>query len=297
MPSRPGEDPPAIEAPGHPEIVRIVAPNPGPMTLSGTNTYVVGSTPAWVIDPGPADPGHIEEVRDVAEARGGIGGVVLTHSHSDHTGGVEMLGGELTWGDASGRDEAAELGEALRAWRAVRVRGASSTRRKGSGSPESGPASSRGASAKSGRFGCCRRRGTPATTSPSCSGRSASAATSCSARDRRSCRPPRAAARSSTTCARSTPSRRSGRSCSVPATGPGSPTRRRRSPSTPSTGASASGSCSMRSTRARRSEGDLLDAAWSDVPGSMRPAAALAMRAHLEKLADEGRLPEGFEPR
>ncbi len=87
---------PVAEAPGHPEIVRVVAPNPGPMTLEGTNTYVVGSSPAWVIDPGPADEGHITEIRDVAEGRGGIGGVVLTHSHLDHNAGVEMLGAGLT---------------------------------------------------------------------------------------------------------------------------------------------------------------------------------------------------------
>ncbi len=45
----------------------------------------------------------------------------------------------------------------------------------------------------------------------------------------------------------------------------------------------------------RRSTDDLLDAAWSDVPASMRPAAALAMRAHLEKLDAEGRLPGDLE--
>jgi glyoxylase-like metal-dependent hydrolase (beta-lactamase superfamily II) len=44
----------------------------------------------------------------------------------------------------------------------------------------------------------------------------------------------------------------------------------------------------------KRSTEDLLDAAWSDVPGPMRPAAALAMRAHLEKLDAEGRLPGDF---
>lgn len=99
------DSPDASEAPGHPEIVRIRAPNPGPMTLTGTNTYVVGSSPAWVIDPGPAIAGHIEEVRDVAAARGGIGGVVLTHSHLDHNEGVGMLGAPLAWGSAQGVDE------------------------------------------------------------------------------------------------------------------------------------------------------------------------------------------------
>jgi glyoxylase-like metal-dependent hydrolase (beta-lactamase superfamily II) len=76
------------------DLERIVAPNPGPMTLEGTNTYVVGRDPAYVIDPGPADAGHIEAVRAAAEARGGIGAVLLTHAHGDHSDGVELLGVE-----------------------------------------------------------------------------------------------------------------------------------------------------------------------------------------------------------
>jgi glyoxylase-like metal-dependent hydrolase (beta-lactamase superfamily II) len=75
-----------------PDIERLVAPNPGPMTLEGTNTYLVGRGPTIVIDPGPADDSHIEAVRAAAEARGGIGAVLLTHSHDDHAGGVERLG-------------------------------------------------------------------------------------------------------------------------------------------------------------------------------------------------------------
>jgi glyoxylase-like metal-dependent hydrolase (beta-lactamase superfamily II) len=66
------------------------------MTLEGTNTYVVGRDPAVVIDPGPADRGHIEAVRREAEARGGIGLVLLTHSHADHAEGVELLGVQPT---------------------------------------------------------------------------------------------------------------------------------------------------------------------------------------------------------
>lgn len=78
------------------DLERIVAPNPGPMTLEGTNTYVVGRDPAIVIDPGPADAGHVEAVRAAAEARGGIGAVLLTHSHGDHSDAVELLGVEPT---------------------------------------------------------------------------------------------------------------------------------------------------------------------------------------------------------
>ena len=74
------------------DLERILAPNPGPMTLAGTNTYLVGREPTIVIDPGPADEGHIEAVRAAAEERGGIGAVLVTHSHEDHIGGVELLG-------------------------------------------------------------------------------------------------------------------------------------------------------------------------------------------------------------
>ena len=76
---------------GHPEILRIVAPNPGPMTLEGTNTFVVGDSPAYVIDPGPADEAHVSRVVAAAERRGGLGGVLMTHSHADHSAAASLL--------------------------------------------------------------------------------------------------------------------------------------------------------------------------------------------------------------
>lgn len=78
------------------DVERLTAPNPSPMTLDGTNTYVVGRDPAVVIDPGPDDSGHIEAVREAAERRGGIGTVLLTHAHGDHSDGVASLGVEPT---------------------------------------------------------------------------------------------------------------------------------------------------------------------------------------------------------
>lgn len=105
----------ASTAPDHPEIARLIAPNPGPLTLGGTNSYVVGRDPAYVIDPGPDDPGHIAGLREEAESRGGLAGVLLTHSHADHTDGVARLGGELLWGAPSATDEAAVLTAVLEA--------------------------------------------------------------------------------------------------------------------------------------------------------------------------------------
>lgn len=78
-------------APGHAEILRVVAPNPGPMTLGGTNTYVYGADPCAVIDPGPDDAGHLEAVRAAAAERGGIDFILLTHSHGDHADGAQAL--------------------------------------------------------------------------------------------------------------------------------------------------------------------------------------------------------------
>src|SRR3954469_25437442 len=83
------------EAPGHPEVLKIVAPNPGPMTLEGTNTYVFGSEPCVVIDPGSADTAHLDAIRSTAAERGGIGLVLLTHSPGDHTEGADQLEAEV----------------------------------------------------------------------------------------------------------------------------------------------------------------------------------------------------------
>lgn len=74
-------------------IRRVLAPNPGPFTLDGTNTWVVGEGPSVVIDPGPDDPGHILRVLDEAEP---IGAILLTHRHPDHAPGAARLA------DASG---------------------------------------------------------------------------------------------------------------------------------------------------------------------------------------------------
>jgi glyoxylase-like metal-dependent hydrolase (beta-lactamase superfamily II) len=87
--------PTAEPAPNHPEILRLVAPNPGPMTLTGTNTYVVGQDPAYVIDPGPEDESHVAAIRSATESRGGLGGVLLTHSHADHAAAAWMLGAQI----------------------------------------------------------------------------------------------------------------------------------------------------------------------------------------------------------
>src|ERR1700759_55741 len=73
------------------DILRLRAPNPSPLTLTGTNTWVVGRRPAWVVDPGPLIDEHMRRLLAAIEARGGLGGVVLTHDHSDHSEAVETL--------------------------------------------------------------------------------------------------------------------------------------------------------------------------------------------------------------
>ena len=65
------------------------------MTLEGTNTYLYGSDPCVVIDPGSADSGHLDAIRAAAAERGGIGLVLLTHSHGDHTEGADQLDAEV----------------------------------------------------------------------------------------------------------------------------------------------------------------------------------------------------------
>jgi len=68
-------------------VVRVRANNPSPLTLDGTNTYVVGR---WVVDPGPADDDHFAAIQ--AAAVEGIEAVVITHDHPDHAEGADRLG-------------------------------------------------------------------------------------------------------------------------------------------------------------------------------------------------------------
>jgi len=78
-----------------PEVVLVRAANPGPFTLSGTNTWIVGRDPCWVVDPGPALDAHVGAVAAEVERRGGTAGLVLTHHHVDHAEAVEALGARV----------------------------------------------------------------------------------------------------------------------------------------------------------------------------------------------------------
>ena len=72
-----------------PDVWRIVAPNPSPLTGPGTNTYVVGRGRRIVIDPGPADPLHVDRILEVTG--GAVEHIVCTHSHPDHSPGAVSL--------------------------------------------------------------------------------------------------------------------------------------------------------------------------------------------------------------
>jgi len=71
----------------------VLAGNPSPMTLEGTNTWVLrepGSASVVVVDPGPDDPGHREAILlEVGDAR--IARILLTHGHPDHSQGARSL--------------------------------------------------------------------------------------------------------------------------------------------------------------------------------------------------------------
>lgn len=74
-----------------PGVRRIVANNPGPFTYKGTNTYIVGQgQEIALIDPGPADEAHFDAImRAVGSSR--ITHIIITHTHHDHTDGLERF--------------------------------------------------------------------------------------------------------------------------------------------------------------------------------------------------------------
>lgn len=87
----------------------VLAPNPGPMTLEGTNTWVLrapGEQACVVVDPGPL---HVEHLEAVA-AQGPVTVVLLTHGHHDHSAGAHLLS-ELTGAPVRALDPRHRLGD------------------------------------------------------------------------------------------------------------------------------------------------------------------------------------------
>lgn len=90
MTTGPTDRPPSRPTPvtGHARV--LLAPNPGPMTLDGTNSYLLsgnGGESVVVVDPGPLDDGHLTALAD----GGTVELILITHRHHDHTEGAAAL--------------------------------------------------------------------------------------------------------------------------------------------------------------------------------------------------------------
>lgn len=71
-------------------VTRVLAPNSGPMTLDGTNSFVIGMPeggPVVVVDPGPLDDAHLDRLA----SRGPVELILLTHHHHDHVEAAERF--------------------------------------------------------------------------------------------------------------------------------------------------------------------------------------------------------------
>ena len=226
-------------------VALVRADNPSALTLSGTNTWVVGR---WVIDPGPALDAHLDAVAAAVAARGGAEGIAVTHDHADHVEGLEALLARV--GDVpvvSARGGAAD-GEAFGPLRVVALPGHSDDHLAFvagdvafTGDAVLGEGSVFVSAQLAGYLDGLRRL------------RELDLAVLCP--------------------------------------GHGDPIWDPR--------AKLDGYLEHRLDRERRllaaldrglrSEDELLDAAWADAPEALRPFAAVSLRAHLEKLRDEGR--------
>jgi glyoxylase-like metal-dependent hydrolase (beta-lactamase superfamily II) len=254
-------------------ITLVRATNAGPMTLSGTNTWVIGA-PAWVIDPGPAEPAHVERVWQAAAARGGIAGIVLTHNHLDHSQAVPELrarsGAPVAAGTASAQrgfeepslpdlqpDVVLEDGDVLGPFRVIATPGHSADH----------------VSLLAGQVVFCGDTvlGEGSVFIPPGGG----------------------------SLAASLESLRRLQMLQLDALCPG------HGPVVWDPHAKLSEYLEHRLERERRlvhaldsglrSTAELLDEVWDDAPAELRPAAALTLESHLDKLAAESRLPDGVE--
>lgn len=90
--------------PVEPGVLRVLAPNPSPMTAEGTNTYLLGTSEVTVIDPGPADAAHLRAILAACAGRP-VARILVTHAHLDHSPLAGPLSREtgapvLAYGDA-----------------------------------------------------------------------------------------------------------------------------------------------------------------------------------------------------
>lgn len=67
-----------------PGIRRLIAPNPGPFTFTGTCTYLVGTSDLVIVDPGPADDAHLARLM-LAVGSAQVAAILVTHTHRDHS--------------------------------------------------------------------------------------------------------------------------------------------------------------------------------------------------------------------
>lgn len=97
-------------------LVRLRAPNPGPLTGTGTNTYVLGAAARLVIDPGPDHDGHLQAILE--ETGGNVAAILVTHSHLDHSSLVPRLkaatGAEVLGFGPSGAGQSAIMSDLAR---------------------------------------------------------------------------------------------------------------------------------------------------------------------------------------
>ncbi|WP_030898502.1 MBL fold metallo-hydrolase [Streptomyces sp. NRRL F-5126] len=112
LPGRPRAS--VVSGPATARAVNVLAPNPSPMTLDGTNTWIVAepaSGLAVVIDPGPLDEAHLRAVIAAAEQAGKrVALTLLTHRHPDHAEGAARFS-ELTRTPVRALDPALRLGD------------------------------------------------------------------------------------------------------------------------------------------------------------------------------------------
>jgi glyoxylase-like metal-dependent hydrolase (beta-lactamase superfamily II) len=244
----------------HWDVLCVRAENPGPLTLSGTNSWVVGRDPAYLIDPGPALEEHINRLLEATRARGGLAGIALTHDHADHSEALPILLEHTGAVLAAGRGEPdVELHDGA-------------------------------------RFGPFQALYTPGHASDHYS---LIAGPVCFTGD--------AVLGEGSVFVAPEPGALAGYLAALEQLGeyplevlcPG------HGPAIWEPQAKLEQYIAHRLERERglidalddgaRSVGELLDRAWSDVPEQMRPAAAVTLAAHLDKLSDEGRLREDVE--